>query len=489
MHVALGGRACHAVRTLSPTDHLSALDASFLALDTPAAPMVVGWTMRFAGGPPPLAQLRHHLAARLHLVPRFRRRVVRPALGLGPARWEDAADFDLGRHVQAARVRAPGGAAELRDLAGVLLGAPLDHEHPLWQLTLVDGLEPEGFALVGQAHHALIDGIAAMQVALLLFGPEPEGPVETWVPERSAAPPGRELAAGLGRLARPLPAVTRTPRSVLDAARGLRDAPGGVQDAVAALEGLTRRGPATTLQASRTPRRRVAFAQVGLEGVRAAGRRHGATLNDTLLAACSAALGQALRRRGEAVDGLKVAIPVNVRGATPAGALGNRISLVCVELPTAERDPIRALRLVRDRTRAVKAAGTAGPLDALSRAADGLPGVAQRGLARVVMGAADYAAVISNVPGPPVELTLLGRPLRALLPSVPLPEGRGLTLGCISYADRLHIGLTADAEVVPDVVVIARDLEAAFDVLRVEGPLAPTPWRARARSRRVPAPA
>ncbi len=66
-----------------------------------------------------------------------------------------------------------------------------------------------------------------------------------------------------------------------------------------------------------------------------------------------------------------------------------------------------------------------------------------------------------------------------------MPAGRALTIGCISYAGRLHVGLTADAEVVPDVVEVGRDLEAAFDVLRVEGPAAPTPWRARARLRRA----
>lgn len=471
-------------------DTLSALDASFLALDTPTAPLVVGWTMRFGGAAPPLAQLRRHLEARLNLVPRFRRRVVSPVLGLGPARWEDAADFDLGRHVHAVNVAAPGGTAELRDLAGVLLSAPLDPGEPLWRVTLVGGLATDGFALVGQAHHALVDGIAAMQVALLLFGPEPEGArASAWEPEPAprAGLPGRELVAGLGgRVGHPRSTVADGTHALLEAARGVRDAgSGGVRDAAAAIEQLTRRGPATSLQANRTHRREIAWAQVGLDGVRAAGRRHGATVNDTLLTACGLALGRALRRRGEPVDGLKVAVPVNVRGAAPAGVLGNRISLVAVELPTAETNATAALRQVRDRTRAIKAAGTAAPLDALSRAADALPAVAQRGLARAVMGAADYAAVISNVPGPPVELALLGRPLQALLPSVPVPAGRALTLGCVSYAGRLHVGLTADAEVVPELVELARDLEAAFDVLRVEAPLAPTPWRARARARRL----
>jgi diacylglycerol O-acyltransferase / wax synthase len=477
---------------VSPPDHLSALDASFLALDTPAAPLVVGWTLRFGGPAPPLAQLRRHLDARLGLVPRFRRRVVRPAFGLGPARWEDARDFDLTRHVLAATAPAPGGTAALREVAGVLLSAPLDADQPLWRMTLVDGLAGGGFALIGQAHHALVDGIAAMQVAMLLFGPAADdGPVAAWAPApRRAAPVCKELAIGLGsRVSHPRSTVALGSHAVLEAGRALRGAgPGAARDAAVALEALARRGPRTSLQDNRTHRREVAWAQVDLDGVRATGRRHGATVNDTLLAASTLALGRLLRHRGEPVESLKVVVPVNVRGTTPAGALGNRISLLPVELPTGESDPVTVLRRVRDRTRAAKAAGAAGPLDALSRAADGLPAVAQRTLARAVMGAADYAAVISNVPGPPVELTLLGRPLRALLPSVPVPAGRGLTLGCVSYAGRLHIGLTADAEVVEEVVDLARELEAAFEVLRAEAPIAPTPWRARARGRRLSPP-
>ncbi|MDQ3630551.1 MAG: wax ester/triacylglycerol synthase family O-acyltransferase, partial [Actinomycetota bacterium] len=152
-------------------DRLSALDASFLALDTPTAPLHVGWTMRFGGSTPSVAQLRRHLEARLHLVPRFRRRVVRPALGLGPACWEDAPGFTIDAHVHAVTAPPPGGAAELRDVAGALLSSPLAPDQPLWRLFLVDGLAENGFALVGQAHHALVDGIAAVQVALLLFGP------------------------------------------------------------------------------------------------------------------------------------------------------------------------------------------------------------------------------------------------------------------------------------------------------------------------------
>jgi hypothetical protein len=92
--------------------------------------------------------------------------------------------------------------------------------------------------------------------------------------------------------------------------------------------------------------------------------------------------------------------------------------------------------------------------------------------------------VVSNVPGPPVELDLLGRRVASVFPAVPFLHGHALSIGALSYRGRLHCGVYADAEVVPDAAEVARDREAAFDALRVLPLRTDTPWRARARSRR-----
>src|SRR5213078_4811677 len=150
------------MRPVPRPDRLRALDAAFLDLETPAAPLHVGWTLRFEGCAPALAALRRHVDARLDALPRFRRRVVRPPLGLGDPYWADDASFDVARHVCCVTLAAPAGTAELRALAGTLLSRPLDPVRPLWQVVLVDGLADGGFAVIGQAHHALVDGIAAV---------------------------------------------------------------------------------------------------------------------------------------------------------------------------------------------------------------------------------------------------------------------------------------------------------------------------------------
>jgi hypothetical protein len=85
----------------------------------------------------------------------------------------------------------------------------------------------------------------------------------------------------------------------------------------------------------------------------------------------------------------------------------------------------------------------------------------------VALRLAAFNVIVSNVPGPEVPLYLMGRRVAAIHPAVPVPDGHGLTIGAISYAGRVGIGVCADATAVPDAVEIARDLESALDALRV----------------------
>jgi WS/DGAT/MGAT family acyltransferase len=233
----------------------------------------------------------------------------------------------------------------------------------------------------------------------------------------------------------------------------------------------------------------VAFGSVPLDAERLAGRAQDATVNEVLLAACALALRRALRRREETPARLRALVPVSVRHRDPSGAaaLGNRLSFLSVDLPLDERDPARVLRTIRERSRAAKTGGQAGALEALALAADALPGPGRRALVRAAARTVSFNLVISNVPGPPMPLALLGRPLRSLHPMVPLLHGHALSIGAVSYEGDLALGLAADAAVVPDVARVAEDLEAAFDALRAAGTRRDrpaTPWATRASARR-----
>ncbi len=329
-------------------DRLSALDHAFLALDGATRPLHVGFTLRFGGPAPSLSALRAHLDARLGLVPRFRRRLASGPLGLGGERWADDEAFAVSHHVQAVSLPAPGGEAELRAACGTLLAVPLDPTRPLWRVVLVQGLARGEWAIVGQAHHALVDGVAAVEVAVLLFGPEAAGAPATWAPDRAPVL-AHHLRDAAGAGADAARAVVRAARS---ARADARRAPALLEQATAAIEALGG-GTAAPLPPTAGARRAVAFASVDLRGLKEAGRRHGATLNDVLLAASGSALGASLRRGGADVAAdasLRALVPVSVRGDGGADALGNRLSFLAVDVPTGLRGPLAALRAVRDAT-------------------------------------------------------------------------------------------------------------------------------------------
>src|SRR3954451_12649632 len=180
-------------------DRLTPLDASFLHLEDACAPMHVACTMTFAGEPPSVGELAQRVESRLHLVPRYRQKLATVPLAQGRPLWVDDAGFDVARHVKSTAVAAPGGADELRALAGRLFSRRLRRDRPLWEMYLVTGLADVGgeprFAIVSKTHHAVVDGISGLDVMSALFAPEGEGrDPGAWTAER--APSGPERLAG-----------------------------------------------------------------------------------------------------------------------------------------------------------------------------------------------------------------------------------------------------------------------------------------------------
>ncbi len=470
-------------------DRLSALDEAFLRLDSLATPMHVGWTLLADGQPPAVEELREHVAGRLHLLPRFRRRPLTSSLRLHDPIWVDDQQFDLERHIATATVEKPGGARELRALAGQLLSVPLDRRHPLWRLWLIDGLRDERFAVVGQAHHALVDGMAAIEVAQLLLDAQPEVPVarpRPWSPAPEPSLAERAVATVSDRARVGGAAASLALKAVVN--------PGVAGEGVEALrrlEPVAGAAPRTALNRRVGPRRSVAFAELPLVAAKELGREHGATVNDVVLATGALALGRYLRRTGECHPWLRTLVPVSTRPDGTHAELGNRVSFVMVELPIGERSPAAALEEVSRQMREHKSARSAGAFDGLLHAARFAPLPVRDAIGWIATRPQTFNVVVSNLPGPRDALYVMGRPLRAAYPAVPLPRGQGLSVGILSYRGVLHVGLYADPDVVPDVVDVAHDFTRSFDALRFAlaprppEPGAPTPLdRERGRQRR-----
>ncbi len=453
---------------MSATDRLSGLDEAFLALDTARSPMHVGWTIRFGGTPPTLAALRRHLDRRLHLVPRFRRRVVAPPFGLGDARWADDPGFDVARHVHAVTLPPPGGAAELRELAGVLLAAPLDPARPLWQVHLVRGLHHGGFALLGQVHHALVDGIAALDLAMLLFDvtPEPQPPTEpppSWRPApeptpielagvsvAEAAADGVKLAASsLGALAHPGRALG-----------AVRDAAEGVGEVAWA---MLNPAPTTPLNVEIGPHRRFVGVRFALDDFRAVKRTFGGTVNDVVLTVVTAALRAWLQGRGVRTAGLELRalVPVSIRDRSERGTTGNRLAAMRGPLPVYVADPLERLRTVRQAMQDLKGSKQAIGAEVLAGVQAFVPPNVMAQAARITFSTRLFNLLVTNVPGPQFPLYVQGRELVDAFPVAFLAEDHALSIAAFSYNGRVNFGLLGDYDALPDLDVIGRHLEDA----------------------------
>jgi WS/DGAT/MGAT family acyltransferase len=469
------------------------LDSSFLHLEDGGAHMHVAAVMTFAGAPPAYDELLDAIQSRLHLVPRYRQRLAFVPLGQGRPRWVDDPHFNARYHIRHTGLPAPGSDEELKRLAARVFGQQLDRSKPLWEIWLVEGLDDDRFAILSKTHHALVDGVSGVDIVSVLFDPTPDPappapPSQPWLPR--PVPTRSELLAEalLERTTVPAEAVrgvralTRAPRQVAERLAG----------GLAGLGSVARAGlspaPRCSLNVTIGPHRRYTWVDADLRQFKAVKSALAGTVNDVVLTAVTLALGRWMRDRGDDTDGLvlRAMVPVSIRVGVQRGALGNRVASMWAPLPVDIEEPVEVFRQVHAAMKDLKASGQAVGAEALTQLADFAPPTIMSQAARLQSRQRFFNLVVTNVPGPQVELFLLGRRMLGLYPVVPLALNQALGIAIMSYDGRLGFGLLGDFDALPDLEDIARHLERAIDDLALAagagGRMRP------ARPRRAPAP-
>jgi diacylglycerol O-acyltransferase len=445
------------------TNRLSALDASFLDVETASAHMHVGWAAAFdppdERPAPSFEQIRDHIARRLQRAPRYRQRLAGVPLGVARPVWVDDDRFDITHHVR------PAEPTSLAELAGSVLSTPLGRDRPLWELWVADRLDDGRVGLVGKAHHCMVDGIAAVELATVLLDPEPDwpsDPADDWQP---AASPGqaRRLVDGLLDRARGQLALAGSAARLVGSPGKL--ASGAARAGGALINSLVPASPLDALNAPISPYRALATLDRPLDELRAIKRAYGCTINDVVLAASCGGVRRHLERHRERPARLKAMVPVNVRDDGADGELGNRISFIFLELPCDEPDPLQRLRHIsRATTRAKTSGEPAGATTVLDLAA-AAPSMLQRAMSRLVASPRTFNVVVSNIPGPQVPVWMLGCQLREAYPVVPLADRHALSIGFTSVDGGAFFGIYADRDAAPDAELLAADIGDALDEL------------------------
>ncbi len=428
----------------------------------------VGAALILEGDPPTLDELLEHVESRLALVPRFRQRVQATPLQITNPVWADDPGFDLEWHVRHVALPRPGSTDQLRELVGRVMSTPLDLERPLWQLYLLEGLERGRHAYISKTHHALVDGVSAVDVGTIMLDPNPEGtempiPEERWDPD-VPSPELLFVRAATDRISTPMRAARK---AALGALSMPRETAGRVMRTAESFAGLAAGGPTaprTFLNEDIGRDRRVAFVRTELDALKQARGETGATVNDVILAVATGGLRRLFERRGEAVpDQLVALVPMSIRRSDEHLELGNRIATLMVALPLSEPDPVERLRLVHAETTRVKESEQARAASLVIEATGWTPPTINRVLADVISRQLNWNLVVSNVPGPQMPFYLLGRRMVEVYPVVPLsPQQHALSIGVVSYDGGVFFGITADRNLFADIDEVAADLEAAL---------------------------
>ncbi|MFT6564338.1 MAG: WS/DGAT/MGAT family acyltransferase [Actinomycetes bacterium] len=412
------------------------------------------------------------IKGRIALVPRFRQRVRWVPGGLANPIWVDDESFDVTYHVRRSALPRPGTETQLRDLVGRVMSRPLDRSRPLWEMYLVEGLERGRFAILSKTHHAMVDGVTAVDIGQVILDMDPVPRTvssDEWRPSRE--PSGAELMAdAVGDLVRSPAATVETVRGGIADLHRTASAVGkhAIGIASAAMT-VARSTPTSPLNVEIGEQRRYGTANAKLSDLKEIRRAHGGTVNDVVLAITAGALRSWLMTRGESVGSratIRAMVPVSVRGEAE-GRGGNRVAAFIVDLPVGEADPVVRLQRISYDMAQHKESGQMLGAEAIVAIAGFAPPTLHALGARVGSDLSKrvYNLVITNVPGPQFPLYAGGALMLAAYPVVPLAKGQAVSIGLTSYNGGVYFGLNADRDAMPDVDILAQCLHDAAEEL------------------------
>jgi diacylglycerol O-acyltransferase / wax synthase len=457
------------------SDRLSWGDTVFLNLERPGMPLNVASVFTFEGDISFKDCLRF-VKSKLALIPRYLKRVVPEPLGLGLPTWEYDPDFDLNRHLRQATVKH-GTEAELKTLAAKLFSEVMDRRHPLWDMTLVRGLQRNRTGLIIRLHHCLADGIAGVSLMNVLMDTRPEAaplPKKLHLP---APPPPPDPVISLASSF--IDSYSEFVKSVLSACSDVLSVAERVSanGSNLAADDFSRFLPEITASTERLRfnvvyrgPQKFAWAEIPLADIKAIRQTLGASVNDVLLTLVTATIREYCELHGDQVKGrlLRMMVPVNLRGNDRASQLGNRISLVPVTIPLDIRRPKKLLVAVHQRTEFLKQAHAAE----LVRLAGGLIGALPNSLQALAgplmsqLPVTPFNLVCTNVPGPQYPLYLLGHKMLQWYPYVPVGGEMAVNCAILSYNGTVYFGFSGDVHAAPDLARLEHFLKASFAELR-----------------------
>jgi len=464
-----------------PTRRLSLLDASFLYMESAVNPTHIG-NILILRDEISFERLRQHIEGRLHVSPRFRQRLVFPPFNIARATIEDDPDFNLENHVGRHQLTKGIGEEEaVQEILHLKFSHVMDRSHPLWNITLFEGLSGRSI-IVFAMHHALIDGVSAADLMnkLMDFSPKPpsiEPPTKPWAPAPLPTQPEAYVDAVRDLIMGQLEAVSRTAREFL------RDPQGTIEQARTLAESVSILNQQMQAPIVNTPwnagmavgERRLSWLKTPFADYRAIRAAFGGTLNDVVLTVLTEGAARYLKHHGWPTDGnFRIGCPVNIRRPDEQIVLENRVSMMMPMMPARPMDVVERLRRITAETARIKASGSAYAMERLNSAYDPIP--------PAVIAAVSYATtrqmeaiaqligsstwrptpaastptttginfIATNVPGPQTAWYFDGHEVVDCISVLPLGGNLGYGTPIVSYNQNLIFSMIANVRMLPD---------------------------------------
>ena len=472
---------------------LTGQDATFIYGESRNGPLHIG-SFSFFEDEITYPELMRHFESKLHLVPRYRQRLVPVPFNLDHATLEDDPDFKIENHVKFHQLPADASEAQLMETAMAIFRKPLDRQRPLWEVHLFNGFKGNRSVLMWSIHHCLVDGVSGMELLNVVMDfrpgpPAPESNVERWSPKPLPGPLRQMIDVTLDRAQEQVDSIRRLTQE----APNFRSLVKSLGTDAGTLANLTRQ---MTRPIAATPwstgfvsqARTLAWLRTSFADIRSIRSTFGGTMNDVVLTMLSEGAARYLRYHGVQPGApFRIGCPVSVRPADENGSLGNRVSMMFPELPAEPMDPVARLKIVTAETQRIKEAGEPQALERLMSNSESVSPAIVGTLARIATAAMDTAVslqrilpsltrrlaqpmginfVATNVPGSQVPLYLAGHRMVDYIGLLPLGGNLGFGVPIVSYNQNLYFTMMAEPNLMPDPDRMKSLVEQVFEELK-----------------------
>lgn len=461
-------------------EQISGQDATFLYAESPTSPMHVA-TLIIVEGSLKFEDFKAIVASKLHLIPKFRKRLLNVPMNLDYPYWVDDPNFDIDLHINRIRLPEPANWKTLRELTSSIFSNPLDLRRPLWSIDFIEGLDavsqvPKGsVAIVSKVHHVMIDGASGVGIMSILF-------------DKSADEKEKEIPKPIPFDPEPLPdEITLLIKSSQDFLKNPFKIPKlASETALYFLQGKiskqlspkktvfkTFATPNTIFNKNVSPRRTWGTAILSFERINTLRKIMDVTINDLILTICAGGIRKYLEEREKLpLQPLVANVPISIRGNGENQALNNQISNMLVKIATHIKDPIERLEYIYEQTSLGKKKHKTVGAKSLAQMAEAVP----FGLANLAAGIYSkynikefikppFNVTITNVPGPQNPLYLRGQKILSIFGLTPVLDGFGLIIAAFSYNGLVSITSTSDAKTMPDADKFSRYIREAANEL------------------------